>query len=137
VSDNVAGVTVVRAGLSLVMVGRAAELRRLKSRADGLIEPRVVMLSGEAGVGKSRLVQEFVETLPDRPVLIGNAEPGPLGRPFHVLHGAIEGLVGSWTEIPEALAARAQPLRSLLAPIAPGLVGDATAAVDAAARHHP
>ncbi|MDQ1495500.1 MAG: hypothetical protein QOG69_1983, partial [Actinomycetota bacterium] len=126
-----AGVTVVRAGLSLVMVGRAAELRRLKSRADGLTEPRVVMLSGEAGVGKSRLVQEFVETLTDRAVLIGHAEPGPLGRPFHVLHGAIEGLVGSWTEVPQALAARTQPLRSLLAPIAPGLAGDATAAVDA------
>ena len=126
-----AGVTVVRAGLSLVMVGRAAELRRLKSRADGLTEPRVVMLSGEAGVGKSRLVQEFVETLGDRPILIGHAEPGPLGRPFHVLHGAIEGLVGSWTEVPEELAARAQPLRSLLAPIAPGLAGDASATVDA------
>ena len=99
-SDTVAGVTVVRGGLSLVMVGRAAELRRLQGMVDGLTEPRVVLINGEAGVGKSRLVREFVATLRDPLVLDAHAEPGPLGRPFHLLHEAIESRVGSWTEIP-------------------------------------
>src|SRR5665213_126828 len=103
-SDTVAHVTVVRSGLSLVMVGRALELRRLQGMADGLTEPRVVLINGEAGVGKSRLVREFVATLRDHRVLAAHAEPGPLGRPFHLLHDAIESRVGSWTQTPPELA---------------------------------
>ncbi|HEY3925364.1 MAG TPA: AAA family ATPase [Acidothermaceae bacterium] len=116
--------TVVRSGLSLVMVGRAAELRRLQAMADGMTEPRVVLLHGEAGVGKSRLVREFVATLPDHQVFAAHAEPGPLGRPFHLLHEAIERRVGAWTAIPPELASSQEPLRVLLGPVAPILNSD-------------
>ncbi|HWF40655.1 MAG TPA: AAA family ATPase, partial [Acidothermaceae bacterium] len=116
--------TVVRSGLSLVMVGRAGELRRLQAMADGMTEPRVVLLHGEAGVGKSRLVREFVATLPDHQVLAAHAEPGPLGRPFHLLHEAIERRVGSWTSIPPELATSQEALRVLLGPVVPNLCSD-------------
>ena len=106
--------TVVRSGLSLVMVGRAGELRRLQSMTDAMTEPRVVLLHGEAGVGKSRLVREFVATLPDHQVFAAHAEPGPLGRPFHLLHEAIERRVATWTSIP----ARARELRGSAAGLA-------------------
>ncbi len=116
--------TVVRSGLSLVMVGRAGELRRLQTMAQGLTEPRVVLLNGEAGVGKSRLVREFVATLPDHQVLAAHAEPGPLGRPFHLLHEAIERRVGSWTSIPAELANSREALQVLLGPVVPILCSD-------------
>ena len=116
--------TVVRSGLSLVMVGRAGELRRLQSVAQALTEPRVVLLHGEGGVGKSRLVREFVATLPDHQVLRAHAEPGPLGRPFHLLHEAIERRVGSWTSIPPELANSQEALQVLLGPVVPSLCSD-------------
>jgi DNA-binding CsgD family transcriptional regulator/tetratricopeptide (TPR) repeat protein len=117
-------VTVVRSGLSLVMVGRAGELRRLQTMTDGMTEPRVVLLHGEAGVGKSRLVREFVATLPDHQVFAAHAEPGPLGRPFHLLHEAIERRVRSWTAIPPELASSQEALRVLLGPVVATLCSD-------------
>jgi DNA-binding CsgD family transcriptional regulator/tetratricopeptide (TPR) repeat protein len=122
-SATVADVAVVRGGLSAVMVGRAAELRRLQGMAVGLAEPRVALISGEAGVGKSRLAREFVATLADVPVLVGHAEPGELGRPFHVVQSALQSVVAGWTSVPPVLESRAAALRVLLGPVAPGLVG--------------
>jgi len=51
-----------RAGLT-AMVGREAELSELKAawQAAEAGEGRAVVLSGEAGIGKSRITQEFVE----------------------------------------------------------------------------
>jgi MoxR-like ATPase len=71
VSATVADVTAVRGGLSSVMVGRTGELRRLQALTSELAEPRVVLISGEAGVGKSRLVREFVQTVEAIPVFVG------------------------------------------------------------------
>ena len=47
-----------RTGLSPVMVGRAAELARLRELAATTGEPAVALISGEAGIGKTRLVAE-------------------------------------------------------------------------------
>ena len=52
-----------RTGLSPVMVGRAAELARLRELATATGEPAVALISGEAGIGKTRLVAELVATL--------------------------------------------------------------------------
>ncbi len=114
-SATVADVAVVRGGLSAVMVGRAAELRRLQAMAVGLVEPRVALISGEAGVRKSRLARELVATLGELPVLVGHAEPGELGRPFHVGPKRAAADVAGWTSVPPALASRAAALRVLLA----------------------
>ncbi len=54
-------------GLRSAMVGRDRELDTLLSMLDEAIEsrrPRLVVVNGPAGIGKSRLVQEFVEKVP-------------------------------------------------------------------------
>jgi DNA-binding CsgD family transcriptional regulator len=75
------------------MVGRAGELRRLTGLA-GAPDAQVAMIAGEPGVGKSRLVQELLADLPPAGrVLVGQADPGTLGRPFELLLGALDGAV--------------------------------------------
>jgi DNA-binding CsgD family transcriptional regulator len=73
------------------MVGREDELRRLAQlvSAPGT---GVAILAGEPGIGKTRLVQELLGVLPaGTTVLVGQAEPGSLGRPFELLLSALDG----------------------------------------------
>ncbi|HEX5469303.1 MAG TPA: adenylate/guanylate cyclase domain-containing protein [Gaiellaceae bacterium] len=63
-------------GLRRAFVGRDAELACMESAYRGVVErvsPHVVTISGEAGVGKTRLVREFWEHL-------GSEIPEPLRR---------------------------------------------------------
>jgi DNA-binding CsgD family transcriptional regulator len=91
------------------MVGRESELRRL-ARLASAREPAVALVAGEPGIGKTRLVHELLATLPpETVVLIGQAEPGSLSRPYEVLLDAIDGR----PEVDEEqLAALADPRRS-------------------------
>ena len=60
-AGSLASMLAARTGLSPVMVGRAAESRT---------RPAVALISGEAGIGKTRLVAELIATLdPAPPVL--------------------------------------------------------------------
>ena len=78
-----------RRGLSPVMVGRAEQLDRLLG-ALAATEPGVVLIGGEAGIGKSRLVAELRERLdPEVVVVAGQAEPGGLGHPFGLFLDAL------------------------------------------------
>lgn len=73
------------------MVGRDGELRLLAQLARSQ-EPRLAMLAGEPGIGKTRLVRELLSGLPQQTVvLIGHAEPGSLARPYEVLLDALDG----------------------------------------------
>ncbi len=73
------------------MIGRAQPLRSLlelveqaRTRTTG--EPAVALVSGEPGVGKTRLMAELGRRLPaDVPVLAAQAQPGSLGQPFEVV----------------------------------------------------
>ncbi|WP_327589473.1 AAA family ATPase [Nonomuraea sp. NBC_00507] len=56
-----------------MFVGREAELRRLAAAQAGT--PAAVLVVGEAGIGKSRLVREFVSGI-DALVAEGGADPG-------------------------------------------------------------
>ncbi|GIJ45648.1 LuxR family transcriptional regulator [Virgisporangium aliadipatigenens] len=72
------------------MVGRAGELRRLRGLV-GSVDAQVAMIAGEPGVGKSRLVQELLADLPaGGRALVGQADPGTLGRPFELLLDALD-----------------------------------------------
>ncbi len=72
-------------GASPVMVGRDEEHRQLR-RLLAVGRPRVAMIAGEPGIGKSRLIGELLAGLPaDTAVLVGQAEPGSLGRPYELL----------------------------------------------------
>lgn len=88
---SVAAVLIGRVGLSPVMIGRTDPLDRL----NGLLEaaevgagdlPFVALVSGEAGIGKSRLLREFAAGLPsDVTVLAAQAQPKSLGSPLHLV----------------------------------------------------
>ncbi len=71
-AGSLASMLAARTGLSPVMVGRADELARLRARRQTRTGPAVALISGEAGVGKTRLVAELIATLdPALPVLAG------------------------------------------------------------------
>jgi hypothetical protein len=108
------------------MVGRAVELARLRELAARVGDPAVVLVTGEAGIGKTRLVSELVATLdPSTPVLAGQGSQGAPGRPFQLLLEAVEPLVEAWDAAPVRLAAREEALRLLLGSVAPKLAAHA------------
>ncbi|HEX2771630.1 MAG TPA: AAA family ATPase, partial [Micromonosporaceae bacterium] len=119
-----------RGGASPVMIGRDSELRRLAQLA-AVGDAQVALIAGEPGIGKTRLVQELLATLPaGANVLVGNAEPGSLARPYEVLLDAIDGR----PDVDEAkLAVLSDPTRSPVERLHTGLaivadlVGDAPA----------
>ncbi|WP_220269994.1 helix-turn-helix transcriptional regulator [Marinitenerispora sediminis] len=84
-------------GTSPVLVGRAAELRTLLDHAHAARTggAGTILIGGDAGVGKSRLLREFAEQVPGGPVVAGGClELGVDGLPFapfvtvlrHLLH---------------------------------------------------
>jgi DNA-binding CsgD family transcriptional regulator len=77
------------------MIGRDHELRQLTQLvASG--RPQVAILAGEPGIGKTRLVQELLASLPDGTVVLaGHAEPESLARPYEVLLDALTGGSGA------------------------------------------
>jgi DNA-binding CsgD family transcriptional regulator len=94
------------------MIGRERELRRLAQLASARV-PAVAVIAGEPGIGKTRLVHELLDALPpETVVLVGQAEPGSLSRPYEVLLDAIDGSSGSAEVDEEQLAALGDPRRS-------------------------
>lgn len=76
------------------MVGRDAELARLEAHWDAVAGgggSRVVTVTGEAGVGKSRLLAEFIKRLEARSahLLKGRASPDTAERPYGLLRDVV------------------------------------------------
>ena len=85
-AGTLADMLVSRAGLSPVMVGRDAELGQLLRLLGAGTGASVALIGGEPGIGKTRLVSELVGTVPPQSrVLVGQADPGTLGQPYHLL----------------------------------------------------
>ncbi|HUG48755.1 MAG TPA: AAA family ATPase [Candidatus Limnocylindria bacterium] len=104
-------------------VGRGDELALLGRWLDEAREgqPRVVIVGGEAGVGKSRLVSELGRLAQERGAawLIGaSADFGAGGLPFEALVGALRPVISD-----ARLAARLGPARAELAALFPSLGG--------------
>ncbi|TMR92073.1 helix-turn-helix transcriptional regulator [Nonomuraea basaltis] len=82
--------------VSPLFVGRARELAVL---GDALVRARsgvssTVLLGGEAGVGKTRLVREFIDRADDALALVGGClELGTEGLPFAPFTAVLRGLV--------------------------------------------
>jgi DNA-binding CsgD family transcriptional regulator len=119
------------------MVGRARELRELTQlAASGRAE--VAIVAGEPGIGKSRLVTELVARLaPGTVVLVGQAEPDSLARPYEMLLDAVDraGRAGRPEVDPALLDALVAPSRSPVERLHTGveivarLAGDGPAAI--------
>jgi predicted ATPase len=86
---------------SPVLIGRVEELASLKAALEQVdVEgARVVLLGGEAGVGKSRLVREFLRGAGDARVLMGGsvAIAGP-SLPYAPIADALRRLLGQTEE---------------------------------------
>ena len=79
-------------GLATPMVGRDAELQRLRdavARARQTRQLRVLMLQGDAGLGKSRLLREFTLGLTDCRVLTLRLQPDGRLRLFGLLRALL------------------------------------------------
>jgi DNA-binding CsgD family transcriptional regulator/tetratricopeptide (TPR) repeat protein len=118
-------------------IGRTQELARLRDllarAADGDGEPMVVLLGGEAGVGKTRLVEQLAAAARGQGVrvLCGGCVPlGEEGVPFAPVTEALRGLVGDLD--PAELEAVAGPARADLGRLLPDLGWGAEAAPAAA-----
>ena len=72
------------------MVGREADLGRLRALFGASPTPTIALIAGEAGIGKTRLVQELVASAPPGTlVLAGQADPGTVGRPMELFLDAL------------------------------------------------
>ncbi|CAL9547684.1 helix-turn-helix transcriptional regulator [Streptomyces sp. enrichment culture] len=109
--------------LSPVFVGRTAELTALTDAltraAQG--EPRALLVAGEAGVGKTRLVEEFLGEARRRGAAVavgGCVEIGADGLPFAPFATALRALRRA---LPDAFAAAAEGQEGELARLLPEL----------------
>ncbi|NGN64025.1 AAA family ATPase [Streptomyces sp. A7024] len=128
--------------ISPVFVGRAVELDALAAalgRAAGGV-PQAMLVGGEAGVGKSRLVEEFLHAAEAEGAVVavgGCVEAGAEGLPFAPLTTALRSLrrtLGSAMD--EAAAGREGELAGLLPELGDlgERIGEAGARPEAAAR---
>jgi DNA-binding CsgD family transcriptional regulator len=113
--------------VSPVFVGREAELAALTATLEAALagDPAIVLLSGEAGVGKTRLVEEAAgrASAAGARVLAGSCiEMGGEGLPFGPLAQVLRSLMRETS--PEELDAFIGPARPELARVLPDLDSD-------------
>lgn len=83
--------------LSSPFVGRASDMRALRSVYDAITtDGRVVLVEGEAGIGKTRLVEELLSELRSEGarVLVGRAYEDEAGLAYAPVVEALEGRLG-------------------------------------------
>jgi DNA-binding SARP family transcriptional activator/tetratricopeptide (TPR) repeat protein len=107
------------------LIGRDAELGALRR---GLAAGQVVVLLGEAGMGKSRLLQSLAAEAPG--VLHVSSRPGDSLVPYASLSRTLRKIID---RAPEALD---DPLRHALAPLLPQSINTRQLAADAALFDH-
>jgi DNA-binding CsgD family transcriptional regulator/tetratricopeptide (TPR) repeat protein len=103
-----------------IMIGRDAELAELTAafEATATDGPRIVVVGGEAGIGKTRLLHEFRSTLADRAVAVTGqcVEFGTVGLPYVPLAGVFRGLAAAFgtDAVTEAAGAARPALRAMI-----------------------
>ncbi|MDY0910496.1 helix-turn-helix transcriptional regulator [Microbacterium sp. CFBP9034] len=120
------------------MVGRRAELDvLLDAYDDGRAgHPRTVIVRGEAGIGKTRLVQEFLAATatrrdPGLPLVIAVGQCvdlGPIGSPFGPVRRVLRDLHSALGTDALRVAAGSPAVTATLAALVPGIADDAAAA---------
>ncbi|MDY7101318.1 MAG: LuxR C-terminal-related transcriptional regulator [Actinomycetota bacterium] len=112
-----------RRGLSPVMVGRRAHLQRLRELTERG-ESAVVLVVGEAGVGKTRLTQELLGATPRRYV-VGQSDLSAFGRSFDAILDLLDRLDATADAATGQVPDRLGALRSELAQLDPELPAQA------------
>ncbi|WP_369374942.1 AAA family ATPase [Promicromonospora sp. Populi] len=111
------------------LVGRARELGELTAALDDIRTGvgRTVVIAGEAGIGKTRLLDELITRTGDTTVLVGQCTDSGSGP---VPYTALAGLLGTLVAAvgPEAALAAAGPAAGALSAVAPQLFAPAPGA---------
>lgn len=111
-------------------VGRSEELARLREELDAARDgARVVLIAGEAGVGKTRLVSEFQSLARARArCLVGRGSPLGTAIPFSLVVEALESHLRSMkaSEIAALCGPRLAVLRDVLPSVGAALSADAS-----------
>jgi predicted ATPase len=130
-----------RRGCSPVLVGRAAEMAALEAALEAVRqgEPAAVLVGGEAGMGKTRLIGEFTAAARGAGVRVLTGaclELGADGLPFSPFTAMLRDLVRETgpNEIAALLSGSGQAAREL-ARLLPELTADRSAEGPAAAVH--
>lgn len=109
--------------VSPVLVGRAAELASIQvaSERTRTVRSATILVAGEAGLGKSRLVAKAVADLDGDPLVLrgGCLELGAGGVPWTPFVAVLRGLLGEWG--PDRFRAELPTDGSALAPWLPEL----------------
>ncbi|QIG38470.1 AAA family ATPase [Microbacterium sp. 4R-513] len=120
------------------MVGRRAELESLLEAfdegRDGV--PRTVVVRGEAGIGKTRLVQEFLTAAAgrqggERPTIVATGQCvdlGPIGAPFGPIRRVLRDLHAAVGTETLRAAAGSPAVIATLAAFVPGIADEGAAA---------
>ncbi|MFD2792678.1 AAA family ATPase [Promicromonospora vindobonensis] len=111
------------------LVGRARELSELEAALDDVRSRanRTIVIAGEAGIGKTRLLDELTSRADGVTVLSGQcADSGSGPVPYAALAGLLHGIVRAIG--PEAAVAAAGPAADALSAVAPQLVTPARGA---------
>ncbi|MET4637962.1 AAA family ATPase [Mycetocola sp. 2940] len=105
------------------MIGRESELAHLRAALDDTRKgrPRGVVVSGEAGIGKTRLLEEFLaQASAEAIVLTGQCvDLGAVGAPYAPIKGVLRGLIDQIG--PDAVLEAGGPGRSALTALLPEL----------------
>jgi DNA-binding CsgD family transcriptional regulator len=113
------------AGPRHALVGRTAELATIRRLVDGTAAGRggVLLVAGEAGIGKTRLLDEVAARAAERglPVLSGRAVQG--GGTYRAVAGAVIGLLDADHATARAAEPALRPYRAALGRLLPSWAG--------------
>ena len=90
-----------------VFVGRAGELAGLEAAASEARcgQPKVVLVEGEGGIGKSSLLARFATGLAGAAVLRASGDEAELLLPYGVVGQLVARPAGHWPPVPAGLGA--------------------------------
>jgi predicted ATPase len=93
-----------------MLYGREAERARLGALLGDARESRsgVLVIRGEAGVGKSALLEDARERAPDMQVLSGSGIESETHVPFAALHQIVRPILGQLESLPEPQGGRCE-----------------------------